>query len=65
MTRGNPNGTPFDWSYKGDGKLVGISAKAGLHINELQFHFSDGTSSPIIGGTGGYPYQTYSIEIPE
>ena len=61
MARGNPDGTPYDWSYQGDGKLIGISAKAGNHINELQFHFSDGTNSPIIGGTNDYPYQTYSI----
>ena len=59
--RGNLDGTPYYWKYHGEGKLVRITAKAGLHINQLQFHFSDGSSSPFIGGTGGYPYDIQSI----
>lgn len=33
--------------------VVGISGKHGLVIDSIRFHFSDGSVSPLAGGTGG------------
>lgn len=34
-------------------EVVGVSGKHGLAIDSIRFHFSDGTTSPIAGGSGG------------
>ncbi len=50
---------PADGSYqaaielKRGVEVVGITGKHGALIDSIRFHFSDGTSSPILGGSGG------------
>jgi hypothetical protein len=34
-------------------ELVGISGASGWWIDQIRFHFSDGSTSPTFGGTGG------------
>jgi hypothetical protein len=34
-------------------EVIGVSGKHGVVIDSISFHFSDGTASPIAGGSGG------------
>lgn len=36
--------------------LVRITGRSGDRVDQLQFHFADGTSSPVYGGGGGSPF---------
>jgi hypothetical protein len=54
-TVGRPAGAEFASPYPvpPGGQWIGISGRAGWYIDAVQFHFSDGSVSPLYGGRGG------------
>ncbi len=52
---GTPGGGAWQPAYKvrAGSELTGISGAAGWFVDRLRFHFSDGSTTPLYGGTGG------------
>jgi hypothetical protein len=64
ITIGEPRG---EWSANHavpeGARLVGISGAGGWFVDRVRFHFSDGSASPLFGGSGGdYAFRQF---IPE
>ena len=53
ISYGTGTGNPYNWEDDTVGDLVKITGRTGEFLEGIQLHFSDGKSSPYIGGDGG------------